>query len=152
MNKLPRVLWVYSATLEKITADGTILISFQPATTNSIQPTFFQFDEQEGKDTGGTSQITINIVSARSGLTDAILNAVTGSDFILDNSRMASFTEKIVSRLDTMAIYYSFMDTGGTILLEIRAWLTSYQLPTVTLDVGTVVDRLWSNYIVAVEK
>lgn len=135
--------WKYSEVLERITTSGAIGVLITTAEQQLLKPIMFSIESTVGDDTGGTSESHMSVNLQPSGSDVILLNTVENSIFLpcpdyLGRFKTVDIKDFILGDGDQILIARTFMNVGSIISVNVRALLSNYALPTITMF-GTVI-------------
>jgi len=148
--------WIYAKEFKKITAAGDLGVNVSVKRQQIFKPIMIMLTSGAGDDSGGTSATTIEFTSAASGLDYDLLTGKTDQSIFLPNDSYLEIFSKmklqdvVLSDNDFIAIKRTHKAVNGTLVLEVKGWLSTFEPPTITLLSNCEVKTSYKNKIVGV--
>ena len=136
--------WKYSEVLERITTAGAIAVVITTSKQQIIRPLAITISSISGDDDGGTSETTAILNFEPSSANIYFLRGETNtlislpSDDYLGRFETVDLKGFVFAEEDELFLGRTYMSVGGKILFTVRALLSSYALPTVTISSSVI--------------
>lgn len=151
---MTKYYWKYAQLLKKNTSAGSIFVDVFSGQQQLVKPLIVVVKAVSGDNDGGTSESDVSLTMATTGTNKNFMNKTTEGTLILPSKddlqkfKTLDIGNFILGDGDKITLRRSHIGVNGTVVVEIRALISTYALPTVTLGVFIENSNLYFNNIV----